>query len=334
LAAVDQITFEIPENVFGCSVSLTAEVAGRTSNWTILSVAADGKVCPEMGLLPSSDLARIAEGAPVTGASFNLLRFALTVTLPGLGGLSVTLDFGSANFQRLPAENLSSAFGLPPVSPGSCMVIPGQLLNVNFTTSADTPPSIPLLNGLDAGPSIRISGPKGERRIKPAQPGSYSDTIGQSIPGLLEDAFLNPGPYTIDNGDGAADVGPFSISLNVTGPPAWINASEVNTVARTQDLNLAWSTANSSAAISIIGFSSGASGAVGSFQCFPRPGDDHFTVPASVLRALPPSRPAALPDVSGALLISAVEAGRAEIPGLDVAATVGGTLTGKTVNYQ
>jgi hypothetical protein len=214
------------------------------------------------------------------------------------------------------------------------MVVPGQVLDVNLTSSGDVQPSSAVLNGLDAGPWIRIRGSTGERQIQAVSPGSYSDIIGQSIPGLLEEGFLDPGSYTIDNGDGGSEVGAFSFPVEVTTPVAWTNSAEVNTVARTQDLTITWSNADSSAAVSIIGFSAAAGGAVASFQCSARSGEGQFTVPASVLRSLPASRPAALPDVSGVVLVSALEAARVVIPGVDVATSFGGTVTGKVVSFR
>ncbi len=335
LSAIDQVTFEVPERVSGCSVPLTVEIGERLSNWAALSVAAEGGTCPEVSTLSKDDVSRLTESGPLAAGFLSLVRVALSVPLPGLGAISVRLDVGSASFQRLSPGSLPfSALGFPRVSPGNCMVTPGQLVNLNPAPGGNVQAAIDVTNGLDAGPWIRIRGPKGERQVKATQPGAYSDLIGQSISGLLEDGFLDPGGYTIDNGDGGSQVQSFSVPVVVLPAAAWINANEVTAVVRSRDLDVTWSTPDSSALVSIIGFSTALGGAIASFECLARPGDGQFRVPAAVLRSLPSSRPSGLTDVSGAIFVSIVRGERITLPGMDLAGAASVTLTGKALSFQ
>src|SRR5216684_6529386 len=89
------------------------------------------------------------------------------------------------------------------------------------------PPTGLVTTPLDAGPVINLSGPNGNKQI-PQMKGFYSLQVGGGIsiptpfpiPGLppVLPPYLDPGTYTVDNGDGGADVGSFTATLTVPSP--------------------------------------------------------------------------------------------------------------------
>src|SRR5262249_40033855 len=153
---------------------------------------------------------RFIDGGGITTASLNLSRIGVTVPLPPLGVILVNIDVGAAGFQHVAAASALSAVlnAMGGVSPGNCVVIPGQILSIGVTPDGQLQTALNVVDGVDAGPWIRILGSNRQVQIKAIQTGAYVDILGQSIPGLLDQAFLEPGEYTIDNGDGGSTIPP------------------------------------------------------------------------------------------------------------------------------
>src|ERR1043165_4270382 len=68
--------------------------------------------------------------------------------------------------------------------------------------------------GLNAGSSIRVSGPPGTFDVSNTSSGGYSMQLAQ--------ATLSQGSYAITS-TGGSDVGPFSATLNLPAPAVWSN---------------------------------------------------------------------------------------------------------------
>jgi len=203
----DQIIFDVPAGVEGCYVPVIAvtgsysipnlvakvPVDGPSSNYATISISSSGP-CRDPTGLTADDLQHIqSNGSYRVGA----LQFA---------GLSDGLnqDTAAARFSRVDFTSFlrsKGVFGLPAL--GTCLAYETLSDPVQFAA-------------LDAGPALNITGPNGPRQIARQASGDYSVSFSQ--------AYFRSGAYTVDNGNGGFDIGPFRATFNI--PPAvnWLNS--------------------------------------------------------------------------------------------------------------
>jgi hypothetical protein len=163
----------------------------------------------------------------------------------------------------------------PPL--GTC-----QIFN-NLNGQPDPP--IGLQAGLDAGPQITVQGPAGSQSAS-GSGGGYSATLGGA------GNFFSPGTITV-SAPGGKDVHSFSASITLpalptmTSPPP--DAANPFSVTRSSGLTVIWAGGSANTYIELDGFSATDntySNGV-SFQCSVPAGPGSFTIPPSVLLALP-----------------------------------------------
>ena len=161
---------------------------------------------------------------------------------------------------------------------------------------------------LDAGPVLNVNGPNGTMQF-PQTNSAYAGVLGGGtalpIPGLPSPPplYLAPGTYTVDNGGGGADIGPFQASLTVPSPIfSWTNADADLSIDRTVGVDLQWTGGDPTTQVNITGsvividpttfqVTSG-----GGFMCTANNSDGHFFLTPAVLGPLPatvasPSQP-------------------------------------------
>lgn len=134
-------------------------------------------------------------------------------------------------------------------------------------------------NGLDPGPSIKVTGPNGSQNIT-------VNASGQQT--LAPGTFLSPGAYT-STGTGGADIGSFTAPLTIPAPPTLTSPANVP-VTRANGITLTWSGGAANSIIQIQGNNAtDNSGNIGeSFTCFAAASAGTFSIPPSVLLTLPP----------------------------------------------
>jgi uncharacterized protein (TIGR03437 family) len=336
---LDQINVVVPEGPLGCSVSVVARTGAIVSNVPVIPVAAGSRVC-------SDDTPGVVTlSVTVTGNAVSIATLSLAATEKiqnsGSGSLiesSLSLtDSGSGAFSQIPqmpaGDSLQISSGPGPYpSFGSCVVNP----SITPMPIAPESSSGPTAQFLDAGPVLNFTGPNGEASL-PFQPlpvGGYGGPLSLST-GL---AFIpgNGGTFTIDNGAGGKDVGPFSMQINFPPLLIWSNASS-GPIDRSQPLTLQWSGGNPAGFVQIYGFSSvpGVTQTVSAnFQCAAPVSARQFTVPASVLLALPAqSIPAGSTGGPGLTLASATGF-LFTAPGLDSGIVFASSNTQLTVAFQ
>jgi uncharacterized protein (TIGR03437 family) len=285
-SAVDTIYVTIPPTVnTGCVVSVTMQIGSTVSNATTIPVAASGRTCaPTNPAVSQSDYIRLLSK---TGP-LNLAQVALanTTKLFDLGPTNFRSDSGNAQFERFSASSyaiLDRVVDIPAY--GSCTVTP----------VFNSVPSTALLSpNLDAGASLFVSGsPGGGIVISEVIPKEVSQTsIAYAASFDNSGTTLIPSRYTT-TGPGGADVGAFGV--RVSGPPAidWTNVpSKTVEVNRSAGITINWSGGDPQGYILISGYGTGyleiVPGVGGaSFTCTAKTTDGTFTVPPSVLLALP-----------------------------------------------
>ncbi len=289
-AAIDQIDFVVPQGVQGCylPVAVKAGAAGVVSNIASMAVAPSaGAACSDADGIDASDVVTLQSKGSVKLGAVNLTHIALN-----LGIATVFSDEAGAIFGAYSPTQLSSSLGLT-VSPsvGSCTV--SQFLGLNPIPVDPTKPS-----PLDAGASLPITGPNGNKSIASTSTGFYAATLGgvplaQILTATPEPAYFSPGSYTL-SGSGGSAVGSFSSAFAV---PALLssNATSITIIDRAQDLTVTWTGASTgfvaiSATSSVggpLGPSSTSPGIV--FLCIAPASAGTFTVPSIYLQTLPPT---------------------------------------------
>jgi hypothetical protein len=168
------------------------------------------------------------------GGAVSLLRSESKIAIGSMPPIENTTDTVVGAFVMSDYTNYTPDPQQPSTTIGPCIV---QSLTLPLPTQ---PPSGIVTTPLDAGPVININGPNGSKQI-PKMSSSYYAQVGGGIPlpfpipGLPGPTplYLDPGTYTVDNGGGGADVGSFSVTVNVPSPGfVWTNADADLTIAR------------------------------------------------------------------------------------------------------
>jgi hypothetical protein len=189
---------------------------------------------------------------------------------PGQNGY---IDTGQAKFESFGVPSAVQPFFVSYIDdspPGTCLVY-----NTNNPGDPSTQNRSP-----DAGAGIKVTGPNGSQNI--AVNGS-SATLG---PGT----FLSPGSYTV-TGTGGADIGAFSAPFTIPVPPTLTSpASGPNIpVTRANGMTLTWSGGTPGSFVQISGANAtdNTNTNAASFTCYALGSAGTFTIPPSVLLALP-----------------------------------------------
>ena len=297
VAGVDQINFQVPMDApTGCYVPVQVRVGNTYSNIVTMAIHSTGQACSDPQN-PFGDL--VAKGRK--GGSIFLVRAAVTAQIdPSQPPLDLTLDLGIGAFEQNTGQGdlgFSPLFSLPPV--GSCTSYSGNfdlstLLSGDPTSTASGFLGI-LGRELDAGPSLSITGPKGNAIPMPhmdaeKNTGPYIALLGGASP--LDSSstlppFLDPGTFRI-TGPGGRDVGPFSASVTIGSPILWTD--KFTQFDRTAPLTLHWTGGDASKMVLIGGASiNSTSKAAAMFFCFVPSAPNTFTVPVSAMSNLPPT---------------------------------------------
>ena len=207
--------------------------------------------------------------------------------------IPIALDGGLAQFASYTpalANSVSSPNKLP--AEGTCIV---NTFKGDATNAIPVDPVV--APGLDAGIAIAVTGPKGTKPLKQVTKGYYSASLSEnSATNPTGTPFLERGTYTVTNGDGGADVKPFSLTLTLpeTDPITWTNKADLASATRGQDLTLKWTTTDPNAVVIISGTSTTPVGTdtigAGVFLLGTRQ-RGNFTVPGAILSALLQVRP-------------------------------------------
>jgi uncharacterized protein (TIGR03437 family) len=314
-AGDDQINVILPAGVTGCYVPVYFTVTGSngvsvTSNFVTIAISSSGTTCTD----PSYPTG-LTSGTGYRSGSVSLGR---SVTNISSGGFSIagTTDSGSGAFYAYTPTYLTSASGyFYDIVVGSCMVL-------EYSSGNVIPTNLPTV--LDAGPVLNVNGPNGAKQLTKTQ-GIYSATFGQNqvITPPIQGApaptplYLDPGTYTIDNGNGGNDVGPFKLTLAVPPTFTWTNQNSITNIDRTQPLTITWTGGNPSSMVIVTGTSITADNAFQTFICYAQDSALSLTVPPAILSLLPPSATIG-GTPSGVLTVETSNSVTGSAPGLDI----------------
>jgi uncharacterized protein (TIGR03437 family) len=258
---VNQINFFIPNNApTGCWVSLIAVAGDVVSNSAAIPIQKGDGPCVdvETGLTGS-------QIAPSGGSTFRTGLVSLIHTdSPKKDGTRDIQNSADAAFVKYSGLSYN-----PPnqVSPGSCILYP--LL----------PASVPNVTGMDAG-AISLTGPNGlATDLKGLIKGvSYALLSATALPAA-------GGVFTF-KGAGGADVGPFSLTMNLSTPLTWTNISAAANIDQSKDLLLTWTGGNPGSYVLISSSTTPAFGVTQAYLCKAPADAGQFTVPSYILKGL------------------------------------------------
>jgi uncharacterized protein (TIGR03437 family) len=326
---LDQIAFVVPTGVTGCHVPIAVQTGNVVSNFVSMPIAATGRTCSDPA---NTNISGLSQQGTVAIGSINLSRSAISIPLPPpLPSQASTTDVASASFEKFNyAQYTTTQNPLNINTFGACTVY-----TFKGSTSTFTDPVLPV--ALDAGPSISVTGPNGTKTLTRTS-GFYNASLGGGPAGLPGSTplFLSQGQYSINNGNGGADVGPFTTTLNVPAPLVWTNASSVSTIVRAQGQNVTWTGGDPAGNVEIIGFAT--TGATGStvgaaFVCIQKASAGSFNIPAPVLLSLPASATGGLTPTGFLGVVFAVSSSFTAT-GLDQASVSATSETLQVVSYQ
>jgi uncharacterized protein (TIGR03437 family) len=284
-AGLDQINFVVPSGVpTGCTVSVVVQTgtgsSATVSNAPTIAVGTtDGATCVD----PTQNISQAAiPGLLAKTAPAKVLAVQLSQQTNYIGGstavttASEQVTFGSYS-PALVSNAIAGANSNAAPSLNTCYT---QVQSTASTGSSGTLPD----GFLDAGKTVTLTPAQGTPSILSAtSKGIYSANV-TSIPA---------GAYQFTN-SGGADVGALSFSFpnpQVT----WTNRSQISTTpaARASGLPVTWSGGDSTGYVIVFGSASGSN--TGNYQiqfaCSVPAAAGSFTVPASVLLALPATGP-------------------------------------------
>jgi uncharacterized protein (TIGR03437 family) len=267
---LDQINVVVPAVTPGCYVSVAVRSGNIMSNFATIPVAASGRICSEPVLSQSaSQMQSLA-----SKAAFNLgtIQFGETVS-------SVYTDTTNIGFSRLTGAQFAASQPGSVASLGSCAVYNISQGTVNNPVQAVA---------LDAGAAINVQGPVLSTSI-PFTNGAYNASTE------YRSSALTSGTYTF-TGSGGRDIGSFKAQLAIAGSNGgftWSTSDNKAAATRSQGVTVTWTGNALNSATSFVQISgtsltilSGSTvGAV--FYCSAPASAGQFTVPASVLLALP-----------------------------------------------
>jgi len=336
-AAVDTIYIVVPQGVSGCAVSVILKIGNVVSNTATIPVATSGRTCAlsSSGLSPS-DLAIWTNGGTVAIGSVTLQR-SLSSTLPlSVGGITIPgmtsrADAGAAAFFKItvPPGGYGVGSQVDIAAYGSCIVT---------TYAGNTVPPAFAFQSLDAGASIAINGPAGQRTLNKT---TFENITSYSATFDMTGSYLNAGQYSI-TGPGGADVGSFNASLTMAPPLVWTNQAATTSVNRASGVTVNWTGGDPAGYVQIAGNSftgSATNLTVATFICNARTSDGTFTVPPVVLLSLPPSGSQSQGGISipipGGLSVSGYSAfSRFSASGINYGNVLGVVTNQNQVQYQ
>jgi len=285
----DQISFTVPSNApTGCAVPLAVQIGNDISNYAAIPIAAGGRSCTPQNpaFAGAAGQALTTSTGPVTYASLSLGRTIGSESSSGTSYEDIGVgDFAQVSVTALNQPTVLSSVDTPPL--GTCTTANGNASSPLFT----------VVTGIDAG-AITVTAPFPDFPVVMKEQKGTGQATTYSAVFSPTGVYFSGGAYTIAAA-GGADVAKFTIPFTITQTPSWPSGDQAriynngNGVVRTNGVTINW-TGGSSAYWVVISGSAGASapditnGSVSaSFSCWVPSSANTFTVPASVLLALP-----------------------------------------------
>jgi uncharacterized protein (TIGR03437 family) len=269
---LDQVAFQIPSGIQGCSVPVAVETNGIVSDSPTIAVSTSGQTCSD-SLLGQDLIDKLAAGGTVDFAFVQL--YAIILRNQSLPTGILAPDFVRATFSEFTPQTAGLAtYG---VSQGYC---------INSFNDPDRSPG-----QLDAGTGLTVQG-LSTATLPQLTPGwgyyfSQFNSTGAQF-------FWSDLKYTV-SGPGGTKVGAFSVADTTSIPSVYFSGITAGqTMPRSADLTVTWTGGDptlQNGQVTIAGASVGSEtgSTYGYFMCTAPLAAKSFTIPKWVLSTLPPS---------------------------------------------
>jgi uncharacterized protein (TIGR03437 family) len=266
---LDQVIFQLPPGINGCSVPVAVEIDGLVGGMGLIAVSPSGATCSD-SLMGSDLVSKLASGATVDFGFIQMVAIVLrNESLPS--GIALP-DYAQATFSQF--TPLTAGLASYGISSGYCMA---------YNNGADMS-----LGGLDAGPGITLSGPS-TATLSAVYPGYYDAEFNGSTGSQFYYSGIR---YTI-SGAGGKQVGAFNATDTSGIPSAYLSGIVAGqTLSLAGDLTITWTggdPALQNGQVTIAAASNGVNSTGGAFVCTAPVSAHSFTIPKWVLSTLPPS---------------------------------------------
>jgi uncharacterized protein (TIGR03437 family) len=265
---LDQVIFQVPTGIQGCSVPVAVEINGSIGGNALIAVSTSGQTCSD-SLMGSDLVNKLAAGGTVDFGFVQMVAIVLrSESLPS--GI-IAPDYAQATFSEFtPLTAGMASYG---VSSGYC------LTNTNGPDMS--------FGGLDAGPGITLVGPS--TATLPALGSGYYREEFASNTGAQ---FYWSGLEYVVSGTGGKSVGAFTANDTTGVPSAYFPSSFIagQTVPLSGDYTVNWTGGNptlQNGQVTIAAASNGSGNAFGAFICTAPLAAQSFTIPKWVLSTLP-----------------------------------------------
>jgi uncharacterized protein (TIGR03437 family) len=274
---LDQVIFQLPSGIDGCSVPVAVEINGSVGGAGLIAASQSGSTCSD-SIMGSDLVSKLAGGGTVDFGFIQL--FDIILRNESLPTGIVAPDYAEASFSEF--TPLTAGLASYGVSNGYCLP---------FTNGPDMSPG-----GLDAGAGITVAGPS-TSTLPVVAPGIYEEEFSSSTGGQFYWSGLQ---YNI-SGPGGKQVGKFATSDTTSIPSAYlsqIGAGQTTQIVAGQtlslsgDLTVTWTGGNPSlqnGQVTIAAASNGANNTFSAFMCTTPLSTGSFTIPKWVLSTLVPS---------------------------------------------
>jgi uncharacterized protein (TIGR03437 family) len=282
---LDQVTFQVPSGIQGCSVPVAVEANGLVGGSATIAVSTSGQTCSD-SVLGQDLVGKLAAGGTV---DFGFAQ--VFATLLNAGGLSFgnTPDQASAAFTPDDVSATFSEFTPPTAGLASYGVSQGYC--ITNTRNPDASPA-----QLDAGAGVTM------QSLQILTQGLAPVTAPRLYGGDYFGAFYSQGDnffstyfdYAV-SGPGGAKVGPFSVTDATWFPMVQFSSIAVGqTLSRSGDLTVTWTGGfptlqEAQVTIGGVSWPTPAQNIAGYFLCTAPLSTQSFTIPKWVLSTLPPS---------------------------------------------
>jgi len=244
------------------------------SNAVTMAITADGSPCKE----PANPVGQQL----LTGGKIGIVGLTRVAAHSGfISSVDQTIDLATLSLRQesAGAAPFNPLFSYPP--PGTCTLYtaPGDLLGDDSLSG-----TAPTGAYLSAGSTFSISGATTLQNVPAYSSPLPLEIVGVKLPtGTNNTLIFNPGSNVGMSSQGGDNLSGFAVATTMPPMLVWTNEDQIETIDRTQPLNITWSGAQSGSTVMILGIDSDlSSNSSAAFLCVAPPNSTSFTIPSYI----------------------------------------------------
>jgi len=273
---VDEVVFTVPATApAGCWVPVQIRTNGNMlSNAVTMAITADGSPCKE----PANPLGEKL----LTGGNLAVVALARIAAHSGfISPVNQTIDLAMLSLRQEtggPAP-FNPLFSFPPAGTCTLYTDPGDLFGADSLSG--TAPSGAYLGG---AATFTVSGATSLPNVPTFNAPLPTEMVGIKLQaGASNTLIFNPGSTVGMSFQGIGALSGFSVATTMPPMLIWTNQGAVETIDRTQPLNITWNGVSPGSTVMILGINSDqSSNSTAAFLCVAPPNSTSFTIPSYI----------------------------------------------------